>query len=205
MLEVNNLGCVRGDRRLFSGVSLTMTAGTLVQLTGANGTGKTSLLRMICGLLAPAEGQISWRGTRIQSLGEEYFSSLMYIGHRHGLKEELSSLENLQISSGLSGRPLALEEGRRLLVRMGLAGRENLPTRFLSEGQKKRSALAQLLASETVLWLLDEIFNSLDKSAISLVKELIQEHLQKGGMAIIATHQELDIPASSFQRLELAT
>lgn len=160
---------------------------------------------MICGLLAPAEGEIRWQGTNIHSLDEEYLTSLTYVGHRHGLKEELTSVENLRIATGMLGVKVNREEAARILEEMGLAGRENMAVRLLSEGQRRRSALGRLLACRTALWLLDEVFTSLDRSAVTLVKKLIEEHLRRGGMAIIATHQELDLSAGSFQRLELAT
>ena len=104
MLEVVNLACVRGDRRLFSGMNFSVSPGTFVQVTGPNGSGKTSLLRMLCGLLTAEHGEIRWQGANIRALGEEYFSALTYIGHRNGLKEELTSLENLRISSALAGK-----------------------------------------------------------------------------------------------------
>jgi len=195
---------MRGDRRLFSDLNFAVAAGTLVQLTGPNGSGKTSLLRMICGLLEPAEGKISWQGENIRSLGEEYFSALTYLGHRHGVKDELNAVENLRVSSGLKGIEVGEGDAIQILQRMGLGGRERLPARLLSEGQRRRLALAQLSVSRTALWLLDEVLTSLDKAAVALVKSLIEDHLNKGGMAIIATHQELDLSAGSFQRIELA-
>jgi heme exporter protein A len=159
---------------------------------------------MLCGLLAPEEGEIRWRGENIRSLGEEYFSDLIYIGHRNGLKEELSSLENLTISTGLAGREATHDEARGILGKMGLEGRENLPARLLSEGQRRRSALARLLSSSTSLWLLDEVLTSLDEAAVVLMKSLIEDHLGSGGMAIVATHQDLNLSSGKFERLELA-
>jgi heme exporter protein A len=204
MLEAVNLGCARGERRLFSNLNFSVTPGTLLQLAGPNGSGKTSLLRMLCGLLAPEEGEIRWRGENIRSLGEEYFSDLIYIGHRNGLKEELSSLENLTISTGLAGREATHDEARGILGKMGLEGRENLPARLLSEGQRRRSALARLLSSSTSLWLLDEVLTSLDEAAVVLMKSLMEDHLGSGGMAIVATHQDLNLSSGKFERLELA-
>jgi heme exporter protein A len=196
---------VRGERRLFSNVSFSLTPGSYLQLTGPNGSGKTSLLRIISGLMAPASGEIRWDGAKIRSLAEEYSRSVTYVGHRNGVKEELSSVENLRISSGVSGIGLSHEQARQALVRVGLGGRENLPARILSEGQRRRSALARLLTCGTRLWLLDEVLASLDQAAGVLIEAVIGEHLSKGGMAIVATHQELRISACSFQRLELGT
>src|SRR5260370_19310021 len=205
MLEATNLGCVRGDRRLFKGVNFSLAHGTFLQLQGPNGSGKTSLLRIICGLLAQAEGEIRWQGANIRSLGEEYFTSVTYLGHRTGVKDELSALENLRVSNALNGIEITEDKARAVLRTMGLGGRESLPARFLSEGQRRRVALARLMVCNTTVWLLDEVLASLDRAAIALVRSLIEEHLGNGGMAIIATHQELDLSALSSQRLDLAT
>src|SRR5207302_4779332 len=181
ILDVANLECVRGDRRLFRDISFSMTPGTLLQLTGPNVSGKTSLLRIICGLMSPENGEVCWEGANIRSLGEDYSRSVTYIGHRNGVKEELSSLENLRISSGLAGLELKRNVARQALEQLGLGGRENLPTRFLSEGQRRRSALARLLTCGTTLWLLDEVLASLDHAAGILIESVIGKHLSKGG------------------------
>lgn len=194
---------MRGDRRLFSNVSFTLPPGGFVQLTGPNGSGKTSLLRIIAGLMQPESGEIRWQGTKMSALAEEYSRSLTYIGHRNGVKEELNSIENLRVAGGMAGAAITREEARDALARVGLAGRENLPARFLSEGQRRRSALARLLTCGTKLWLLDEVLASLDHAAGKLIESVISQHLNQGGMAIVATHQELHIYAGSFQRLEL--
>jgi len=196
---------VRGDRRLFSGLDFSLSSGTFVQLTGPNGSGKTSLLRILCGLLTPDEGEVRWQGANIRSLGEDYVAAVTYLGHRPGVKDELSALENLRISNALNGVEVSQEDALTALQRMGLAGREKLPARFLSEGQRRRVALARLLVCNTRLWLLDEVLTSLDKGAVKLVRSLIEEHLHRDGIAIVATHQELELSAGVTQRLELAT
>ena len=196
---------MRGDRLLFSNINFSLKPGSLLQLTGPNGSGKTSLLRIVCGLLAATEGEIRWQGANIRSLGEDYSKSLSYVGHRNGVKEELTAIENLRIANGLAGISLTASAAKTALEKVGLPGRDKLPARLLSEGQRRRVALARLINSGAKLWILDEVLTSLDRSAVAIIKSLIGEHLQNDGMAIIATHQELDLPAGSLQRLELAS
>ena len=204
VLQVINLECVRGERRLFGGLNFSLEPGGFLQLTGANGSGKTSLLRILCGLAPPAKGEVKWQGANIRSLGEEYFTAITYIGHRHGVKDELTAIENLRVSAGLGGTEVSDHNAAIVLRKMGLGGREHLPARLLSEGQRRRLALARLSVCSSALWLLDEVLTSLDKAAVALVSSLFEEHLGKGGMALVATHQDLDVSASSFQRIELA-
>jgi heme exporter protein A len=156
-------------------------------------------------LLAPAEGKVFWQGANIHSLREDYFTAVTYLGHRPGVKDELSALENLRVSNALNGIEVSQESAAGALQRMGLAGRELLPARFLSEGQRRRVALARLLLCNTRLWLLDEVMTSLDKGAVELVRSLIEEHLDRGGIAMVATHQELELSAGLTKRLELTT
>lgn len=205
MLEVRNLGCVRGDRRLFRDINFSLGPGALLQVQGPNGSGKTSLLRMVCRLLAPAEGEIRWQGANIRSLGEDYFTAMTYIGHRHGVKDELTATENLRVTCGLNGIELGEREAHEVLTKMGLGGRESLLARLLSEGQRRRLALSRLLVCNRAVWVLDEVLTSLDKAAVAMMKAVIEEHLNKRGMAIIATHEELNLSAGSLQRLELAS
>jgi len=159
---------------------------------------------MLCGLLPPTSGQIRWRGINITTLGEEYYVDVTYLGHRHGTTDDLTVLENLRVSCGLSGQDITPGHAVDALARMGLNGRENLPTKLLSEGQRRRLALARLFTSKTSLWLLDEVFNSLDPAAAELLHCAIAEHLRNSGMAVVATHQELTL-VRTFRRIELAS
>lgn len=203
MLEVVNLECRRGDRRLFSGLSFTLDAGTLLHLQGANGSGKTTLQRALCGLLLPQEGEIRWNGESIRSLKEEYCQEVIYLGHLNGIKNDLTGLENLRISATLDGDSLDDEQLWEALKHMGLMGFEDLPTRVLSQGQKKRVALARLLLSGAKLWILDEPFVGLDVNAVELLQSLIAKHVAGGGMVILTTHQEVALTSGQIQRLKL--
>ena len=202
MLEVSNLACSRGDHRLFSGLNFSLHPGQILQVQGANGSGKTSLLRTLCGFMMQEEGDILWRGENIRKLDEEYYAELLYLGHLNAIKDELSALENLQISAGLAG--LAYDQNKALsaLRRMGLRGRERLPTKVLSQGQRRRVALARLLTSNANLWILDEPLTALDVGAVALIEELIVEHLANNGMVIYTTHQPLHV--SGVQTLSLS-
>lgn len=175
-----------------------------MQVGGPNGSGKTSLLRMLCGLSAPAHGEIRWRGETIRSLGEVYYRALTYLGHLSGAKDDLTAIENLRISSALAGVEIDERKARDALQHIGLKGRELLPVKVLSQGQKKRVALARLLVSDTTLWILDEPLAALDIHAIKLIKELLEKHLTQGGMVVMTTHQEIDIAAAATHKLQLA-
>jgi heme exporter protein A len=204
MLEAIDLGCTRGDRRLFTGLNFSLGRGELIELRGANGSGKTSLLRIICGLASPAEGEVRWQGKSIRSLGEEYSGSVAYLAHQNGVKDELSAIENLRIACGVSGNALTRSEAQAILGSVGLARQQNLPARSLSAGQRRRVALARLLASHASVWILDEVLTSLDDAAIQFSRRFIGDHLSNGGLAIIATHQELALTANRMQRIELS-
>ena len=204
MLEISNLACSRGDHRLFSGLSFKLDFGQIMQVQGANGSGKTSLLRTLCGFITPDEGDIIWRGENIRELDEEYFAEMMYLGHLNAIKDELSALENLLVSAGLSGVELKEKEAMVALRRMGLRGRELLPTKVLSQGQRRRVALARLLVSDAKLWVLDEPLTALDVGAVALIQELIAEHLARQGMVIFTTHQPLQVAGKEMLSLSLS-
>lgn len=204
MLEVINLTCVRGTRRLFKDLNFSAESGELVELRGPNGSGKTSLLRILCGLATPAAGEVRWNGSGIQSLGEDYFGSVAYLGHQNAVKDELTAIENLRISSAVCGYALDKKEAQEILKRVGLAQQQNLPARVLSAGQRRRLAMTRLLTSQARLWILDEVLTSLDDTAMNLSREFISEHLKQDGIAIVATHQDLSLAAPRFQRLQLS-
>ena len=203
MLEANNLECVRGERRLFAGVGFRLEAGELLYLQGRNGAGKTSLLRMLIGLLPPEAGEIRWQGENIRRLGEDYRAHLCYLGHLNAIKEELTPLENLLAAAQLADEPLAEDDALDALEQVGLGGREDLACRYLSQGQKRRVALARLVQEKRALWVLDEPFVALDVAAVDWLAGLIGAHLQRGGLAVMTTHQPVNIPAGAVRELRL--
>lgn len=203
MLTAKDLACVRGDRRLFAHLGFALESGGRLHVTGENGSGKTSLLRMLCGLSPPESGEIRWHGEPIARQGDEYRKSVLYLGHYNALKEELTALENLRTTAALSGVAVEDAEGIEVLRRVGLAGREELPVRFLSQGQKRRVALSRLLWSKAPLWVLDEPFVALDSAAVGWLAGIVSAHLSAGGMAVLTSHQEVEIAAGTGQTLRL--
>ena len=204
MLEAQNLAATRGDTTLFSELSFTLAPGALLRLTGANGSGKTSLLRALCGLLMPSAGEVRWNGENIRALREEYWKHLAYVGHADALKGDLTVEENLAIGCALTGLRVPASRVRAAIESLGLAGRERLPARVLSQGQRRRAALARLAVSEALpLWILDEPFAALDTAAVERVQSLVGEHLSRGGMVVLTTHQEARIKAPSVTDINL--
>ena len=204
MLEVSNLACTRGDRTLFYNVSFKLEAGGLLHVAGANGSGKTSLLRLLCGLGAAEAGEVRWHGEPIRTLREAYWRDVVYMGHANALKDDLSATENLQVACMLAGRPTTLSAAREALATFGLAACAHLPTRALSQGQKRRSTLARLaLSTQARLWILDEPFSALDVAAVSHLEKLILDYVDGGGSVVFTTHQDAAIATRITQRVDL--
>ncbi|MEO5344137.1 MAG: cytochrome c biogenesis heme-transporting ATPase CcmA [Gammaproteobacteria bacterium SHHR-1] len=203
MLEADNLSCVRGDRRLFRQISFRLQAGELLYVHGHNGSGKTTLLRTLCSLILPDAGEVRWNGENAHRLREDFSRELLYLGHKNGIKGDLTGLENLRISSILDGFDLSQRQAWEALERIGLDGHEDLPAKVLSQGQKRRVALARLLVNRAPLWVLDEPFTALDKAAVELLQQVIREHLERGGMAVLTTHQEVPLTSGNSKNLEL--
>lgn len=203
MLETTNLSCVRGDLRLFRDINFTLEHGELLYLHGHNGSGKTTLLRTLCGLVLPDEGEVRWSGENIRSLQEEYTREVLYLGHKNGIKGDLTGIENLRISALLDGFEVSEKAAWDALERIGLNGHEDLPTKVLSQGQQRRVALARLLVNQAKLWILDEPFVALDKSAVGLLQSVIREHLENDGMVVLTTHQEVQLTSGHSKSLEL--
>jgi heme exporter protein A len=189
MLEAAELRCDRGGRTLFRGLSFRLGGGELLRIAGANGRGKTSLLRILCGLLAPAAGEVRWKGASIGPLKEEYWSELVYLGHAPALKDELTAEENLSIACALTGAPARRADVGDALARLEVP--QGVFLKKLSQGQRRRAALARLVLSAAApLWLLDEPFAALDAHAARAVETLVSEHVARGGAAVFTTHQE---------------
>jgi len=195
---------VRGRRRLFRDLSFEAQPGELIWVAGPNGSGKTSLLRILCTLLVPEAGTVLWRGQSTRDLGESFCAELVYLGHAAAVKDDLSALENLRFGLALHGRRGDDNSLVAALERFGLQGSEELPARALSQGQRRRVALARLVfASTQTLWILDEPLTALDVGAVALVRECIAEHLERGGVVVLTSHQDAELGGLRTRRLQL--
>jgi heme exporter protein A len=208
-LQAHQLTCVRGDLQLFAGVSFALEAGDAMRVAGTNGSGKTSLLRMLAGLSMPDEGEVRWNGRDIRRQREEFCSKLVYLGHASGVKDDLLAWENLVIASTLAGMPVECDDALDALEQLGLERAAWLPTRALSQGQRKRVSLArlslQLLApAPAPLWILDEPFTALDVAAVDALCATLDRHLARGGMVIYTTHQEIRLTAQRLLSLDMS-
>ena len=204
MLEVQDLACMRGGRPLFRALSFAVQTGELLWVEGRNGAGKTSLLRLVCGLGEPDSGKVLWRGAPVRGHREAFFADLLYLGHLNALKDDLSVMENLSLASRLAGvdaSPAAVEAA---LAAAGIAALGARAVRTLSQGQRRRAALARLwLPEPRPLWILDEPFSALDTEAVERLAARIAAHAQAGGVALLTTHQEVSLPGVRVRRLAL--
>ncbi|HTS55290.1 MAG TPA: cytochrome c biogenesis heme-transporting ATPase CcmA [Burkholderiales bacterium] len=205
MLEAVGLECVRGQRRLFHRLSFELPPGHALWVLGPNGSGKTSLLRMLCGLLRPEAGRISWKGEDVRGSADSFHADLLYLGHAPAVKEDLCALENVRFGLAQVGIDVTPHEARAALSEFGLAGREELLTRSLSLGQRRRVGLARLtVGAAKALWILDEPFTALDAQAVELVQSHLTRHVRRGGSVVFASHHEVGFAELPLQRLQLA-
>jgi heme exporter protein A len=201
MLETLALGCERGGLRLFHNLGFSVASGGLLRVRGANGSGKTTLLRTLAGLSRPAAGEVRWRGNPAD---DDYRREMLFLGHAPAIKDELTVLENLEFSCRISGLDVSESRLRNALESLGIARLADLPGRYLSQGQRKRAALARLALSAAVpLWLLDEPFAALDDDAIARVAALCAAHLAADGLLVLTSHQDVPIAAPVASDLTL--
>jgi heme exporter protein A len=204
MLEVHELAARRGYTRLFTGLSFAVEPGQVLVVTGANGTGKTTLLRMLAGLSAPEAGQIRWNGAALAPFDPNLRAATAFAGHHPALKDELSAEENLVSLVEVSGERPDRETIRGALEAVALSRQRTLPARVLSQGQRRRIGLARLTLVHRPMWILDEPVTALDAAGTGLLASLVAEHLETGGLAVAATHTSLGLPESRVRSLTLA-
>jgi heme exporter protein A len=201
LLQTRQLSCIRNDRTLFERLDLSLDAGEMLVVEGPNGCGKTSLLRILTGLRLADSGAVLWRGEAIDRLAGDYYEQVAYIGHHDGIKHELSCLENLRLARAM-GIPTSTDLDD-VLERVNLYAYGDSEVGSMSAGQKRRLALARLLATESLLWILDEPFTSLDRASMALFADLFEQQLQRGGLIVVTSHHEIDLPRQSVKRLNL--
>lgn len=199
-LEANKLSCMRDDRILFSQLSFVLKTHQALLLEGKNGSGKTTLLRILCGFREADEGCVTWCGQTLNRA--DFYATMAYVGHMDGVKKELSVLENLQVALAL-GTPghCSIEQA---LDQVYLGGYDDTPVYQLSAGQRRRLSLARLLITKNTLWVLDEPFTSLDKQGVSLIENIMTDHIQSGGMVVLTSHHDLQMVGVDLIRLNLS-
>ncbi|WP_371376301.1 cytochrome c biogenesis heme-transporting ATPase CcmA [Thalassotalea aquiviva] len=201
LLCAHNLTCIREDRLLFEDLCFNACPGDIIQIEGANGTGKTSLLRILAGLSSPFDGEVLYRGKSINEYDEEYKSDLLFLGHLAGVKGEMTSEENLQFYLTMHG--LDPKQAEEALSKVNLYGFEDASAAHLSAGQHRRIALARLWQSNSNIWILDEPFTAIDKSGVKNLEQLFLQHADNGGVVILTTHQDLSIPTTRYNKITL--
>jgi heme exporter protein A len=204
-LQARQIRQTRGDRTLFRDLGFTLQAGEALWVQGPNGSGKTSLLRVLCGLSVPIEGEVLWNGQPILRNREAFFRDVAHFGHASGVKDELSAWENVVFGAALAGRACTRSQALDVLAELGLStATSRLPARALSQGQRRRAALARLLlAPSPTLLVLDEPFTALDAAGIEVLRTRLEQHLAARGMVVYTTHQPLSLQAARLQTLEL--
>jgi len=201
LLQTRDLSCTRNDRLLFEHLDIGLEAGQMLVVEGPNGCGKTSLLRILTGLRLADGGEVLWRGEPIDRLAGDYFEQVNYVGHHDGVKHELSCLENLRLARAM-GVPSQLDLDD-VLDRVNLYAYGETEAGSLSAGQKRRLALARLIATDAMLWILDEPFTSLDKASMAMFSGMFEQHLQQRGVIVMTSHHDISLPTQALQRLQM--
>lgn len=204
MLEAHELAARRGHARLFEGLSFRVEAGHALVVTGANGTGKTTLLRMLAGLSAPAAGEIRWNGAVVAPFDPLVRAAIAFAGHAPALKDELSAEENLTALVALAGESLPRATIHAALAEVALGAKRSLPARVLSQGQRRRIGLARLALLNRPLWILDEPVTALDAAGIAMLAAMVARHVERGGTAVAATHAPLGLPETHVRSISLS-
>lgn len=202
LLQTRDLSCVKDDRVLFEGLNISLNPGQILLVEGKNGSGKTSLLRILTGLSLPEEGEVLWQGSPIGDVGPDYYEQVNYVGHHDGIKRDLTCLENLRLVQAMGKpQPIDLDEALEKvnLFRFG----ENFVS-TLSAGQKRRLAMARLVVTEAKLWIMDEPFTSLDKASMAMFQTMFENHLDEGGVIVMTSHHDIEMPGSDVVRLDLS-
>ncbi|MEE4378654.1 MAG: cytochrome c biogenesis heme-transporting ATPase CcmA [Candidatus Competibacteraceae bacterium] len=202
-LTAEAMTCVRDGRALFEELTVQVEASQLLQIEGVNGAGKTSLLRILCGLSEPREGIVYWRGQDIRVCRPIYHRELLYIGHNPGIKPELTPLENLRFFGALTGHSCTESALETALEQIGLYGYEHTKVAMLSAGQRRRVGLARLWLNDAPLWILDEPFTAIDRDGIANLEARLGSHVQAGGLAVITSHQTLGLDDGYVRHLRL--
>ncbi len=203
MLEVSNLTAIRDERVLFENLKFEIKPGELVQIEGRNGTGKTTLLRIVTGLGDREEGVIKWKGEEIDKYRDVFHRDLLFLGHQTGIKRELTPLENLRFYQSIHNNHASDDEIYTALTQVGLAGREDVPVAQLSAGQQRRVALARLWLSKQILWILDEPLTAIDKQGVKVLEALFSTHVDNGGIVILTTHQDMFSYSTKLRKIKL--
>ncbi|MBS9809429.1 cytochrome c biogenesis heme-transporting ATPase CcmA [Vibrio alginolyticus] len=203
MLEVSNLTAIRDERVLFENLQFEIKPGELVQIEGRNGTGKTTLLRIVTGLGDREEGVIKWKGEEVEKSRDVFHQELLFLGHQTGVKRELTALENLRFYQSIQNNRSSDEEIFIALTQVGLAGREDVPVAQLSAGQQRRVALARLWLSKQILWILDEPLTAIDKQGVKVLESLFASHADNGGIVVLTTHQDMFADSPKLRKIKL--
>jgi len=201
-LSATELACVRGERLVFSGLSFRVALGGALVVTGANGSGKSSLLRVLATLLRPLQGVLAWGGTAITQDLSGYRARVHYVGHLDAVKPALTAREMLQFWAALRGAPSRPEAA---LAAFGLEAWADWPCRWLSAGQRRRLALARLVAAPAPVWLLDEPMSGLDRDSQARLEAIVAAHRERGGQVVLATHVPIAVPAAAALSLDMGS
>ncbi|WP_194756940.1 cytochrome c biogenesis heme-transporting ATPase CcmA [Aliidiomarina indica] len=202
LLAASDLSSIRGERTLFANLNMTVRTGEVWQIEGPNGAGKSSLLRILTGLLPAQAGDVQFLGQSIRQCRDQYHQAMLFIGHKAGVKPELTAIENLEFYAAVQGQPLQAPP-YELLAKVGLVGLEDIPAQGLSAGQQRRIALARLWLTQAPLWILDEPFTALDVAGIALLEARFAEHVATGGAIVLTSHQPISAARFPLQQIAL--